>query len=150
MPVSPALSTAAALIGDRWSLLIVAALQDGPMRFGDLSRSVGAIAPNVLSARLRELTARRIVLAEPYQIRPPRMTYDLTPAGRQLRPVLTTMELWAAALDGVHTGVHSGTHTGATIAPWHAACGSTLEVHAWCPSCEVVVDSRNAGDTTFL
>lgn len=135
---SPALRLASAVVGDRWSLLIVAALQDGPLRFGDLALAVGAIAPNILSARLRSLATDQVLVAEPYQLRPPRMIYDLTDAGRQLAPVLGALEVWGGAQgDG-------------SVGPWHDACGSALEVHTWCPSCETITDRSDTGGTVFL
>ena len=136
--ISPALEHATALVGDRWTLLVLAALREGPLRFGDLSRELGAIAPNVLSSRLRDLTMGRLVLAEPYQRRPLRMTYDLTPVGRQLAPALLALEMWGAALGDDIAG------------PWHGACGTPLELRAWCPSCETVADHPGGDDTVFV
>ncbi len=65
------LEEALASVGDRWTLLVVAALLDGPRRFGDLQRALPAIAPNVLSARLRHLEEQGLVVAQPYSKRPP-------------------------------------------------------------------------------
>ena len=141
LPPSPALRHASAVLGDRWSLLIVAALQDGPLRFGDLALAVGAIAPNILSSRLRSLATEQVLVAEPYQLRPPRMIYDLTDAGRQLGPVLGALEVWG--------GAH-GANGETAVGPWHDVCGSALEVHTWCPSCEAITDRSDAGGTVFL
>ena len=47
------LADALASVGDRWTLLIVATLLDGPRRFGELQKELDGIAPNVLSSRLR-------------------------------------------------------------------------------------------------
>ena len=72
MPYSPAMAApttplAAALerVGDRWSLLLIEALLDGPRRFGELSESVAGIAPNILSERLKRLEGERIVRSTP-------------------------------------------------------------------------------------
>src|SRR5215211_681550 len=75
-------------VGDRWSLLLVEALLDGPQRFGSLSDSVPGIAPNILTDRLRRLERERIVVATPYQQRPPRMSYALTADGGDLASAL--------------------------------------------------------------
>ena len=50
-------------VGDRWTLLLVEALLDGPRRFGDLQEHVRGIAPNVLTQRLRRLEGEGLVLA---------------------------------------------------------------------------------------
>ena len=75
------LEEALASVGDRWTLLVVAALLDGPRRFGDLQRALPGIAPNVLSGRLRHLEEQGLVVAQPYSKRPPRYVYELTGAG---------------------------------------------------------------------
>src|SRR5205807_6857565 len=54
-PGRSALADALAAVGDRWTLLLIAALLDGPLRFGELQDEVVGIAPNVLSQRLRQL-----------------------------------------------------------------------------------------------
>lgn len=135
---SEALKRAAELISDRWTLTILASLQQGPMTFGALAEEVGQIAPNVLSARLRGLAESRMVEAEPYQLRPPRMMYQLSESGRQLAPALSALEIWASSLEG-----GSG-------APWHEACGTPLEVRKWCPSCEHPADSETAGPPRYV
>ena len=55
-PASSPLADALARVGDRWTLLTVAALLDGPKRFNELQEELNGIAPNVLSARLKSLT----------------------------------------------------------------------------------------------
>ncbi|HEV3055562.1 MAG TPA: helix-turn-helix domain-containing protein, partial [Solirubrobacteraceae bacterium] len=70
-----ALADALATVGDRWTLLIVAALLDGPRRFGELQAQVEGIAPNVLTQRLRQLERNTLVIARPYSERPPRFEY---------------------------------------------------------------------------
>jgi DNA-binding HxlR family transcriptional regulator len=82
------LADALARVGDRWTLLVVGALMDGPRRFGDLQEDVPGIAPNILTQRLRHLEAEALVVARPYSERPPRMVYELSAAGRELAGVL--------------------------------------------------------------
>src|SRR3954454_16420122 len=99
MPEAPdrsPLAEALDLVGDRWTLLVVAALLDGPRRFGDLQRELGGIAPNVLTHRLRHLEAQRLVLAQPSSQRPPRMVYELTAAGHDLAAALRQLADWGA------------------------------------------------------
>src|SRR5919206_3618936 len=98
-PGSP-LADALAQVGDRWTLLAVAALLDGPRRFNELQEALGGIAPNVLSARLKALTEQTLVVAEPYSERPPRFAYELTEAGRELAGALRLLADWGARTAG--------------------------------------------------
>src|SRR4026208_352871 len=90
------LAAALERVGDRWSLLLIEALLDGPRRFGELSESVTGIAPNILSERLKRLEGERIVRATPYSERPPRFTYALTDEGEELAGVLRLLADWGA------------------------------------------------------
>jgi DNA-binding HxlR family transcriptional regulator len=125
-PDSP-LSAALARVGDRWTLLLVDALMDGPRRFGELERGVGGIAPNTLSHRLRELESEGLVVGRPYQERPRRLAYELTGDGRELAGALRALAHWGAR--------HAGGEP-----PRHAACGTPLELRWWCPACEEPVE----------
>lgn len=125
---SHALDQALQRVGDRWTLLVVDALLDGPARFGDLAGALPGIASNILSARLKHLVGEGLVVARPYSRRPPRMTYELTAAGRDLAGVLRLLAHWAAASQGAD-------------APRHGACGTPLEARWWCPTCAVAVDT---------
>jgi DNA-binding HxlR family transcriptional regulator len=103
MPYDPGMAApqtplAAALerVGDRWSLLLIEALLEGPRRFGELSEAVGGIAPNILADRLRRLERERILRATAYSERPPRFTYALTDEGRELAGVLRLLADWGS------------------------------------------------------
>lgn len=124
-----ALSQALEAIGDRWSLLVTAALLDGPARFGDVQEAVRGIAPNILSQRLRRLEERGLVVAQPYSARPPRYLYELTETGRGLAGALRLLAGWGArhAVDGT------------SDAPRHSACGTPLEARWHCPVCREAV-----------
>lgn len=122
-----ALADALTRIGDRWTLLVVAALLDGPRRFGDLQDEVEGIAPNVLTQRLRQLERNALVVARPYSERPPRFVYELTAAGQELAGALRLIAGWGAR-----------NADGAT-APHHAVCDTPMEAVWWCPTCERVV-----------
>src|SRR3954464_6262371 len=93
--VSP-LADALARVGDRWTLLVVGALLDGPRRFNDLLDDVGGIAPNILTQRLRHLEREALVVARPYSERPPRFVYELTAGGRELAGALRLLADWGA------------------------------------------------------
>ena len=95
-PSRSALADALAAVGDRWTLLLIAALLDGPRRFGELQDEVAGIAPNVLTQRLRQLERNALVVARPYSERPPRFVYELSAAGQELAGVLRLLAGWGA------------------------------------------------------
>jgi DNA-binding HxlR family transcriptional regulator len=137
-PSRAALAAALEAIGDRWSLLIVAALLDGPRRFGELQREVAGIAPNVLSDRLRKLELAGVVIARPYSARPPRFIYELTASGAELSGALALLAGWGAR------------RSPAQERPTHALCGSALEVRWWCPTCDQVVSADDEQEQLHL
>ena len=98
------------VIGEKWSLLVVRDLLAGPRRFGDLRRSLTAITPKWLSARLRALEADGIVRREAASGR--EVWYRLTPKGEALAPVIDALLVWGIdhALDGPRRGeaIHPG------------------------------------------
>jgi len=125
-PAEPrsALADALAAVGDRWTLQVVAALLDGPRRFGELQGEVGGIAPNVLTQRLRQLERNALLIARPYSERPPRFEYELSTAGQELAGVLRLLAGW---------GARQGEEP---VAPRHSVCGTPMEARWWCPTCE--------------
>jgi DNA-binding HxlR family transcriptional regulator len=126
------LATALDLLGDRWSLQVIASMLEGPKRFGQLSAALDGIAPNVLTARLRQLERDGLVVATPYSRRPVRLAYTLTDAGRELDDAISLLAAWAARQSGENQG------------PVHQACGSGLETRLYCPTCDQVVDETVA------
>jgi DNA-binding HxlR family transcriptional regulator len=136
-PPSP-LADALARVGDRWTLLVVGALMDGPRRFGDLQEAVPGIAPNILSQRLRHLEREALVVARPYSERPPRMVYELSAAGRELAGALRLLADWGAR------------NSEAAEPARHGACGTPLEVRWYCPTCERTVDEDEADELEYL
>lgn len=136
-PVAP-LTAALDRIGDRWSLLVIDSLLEGPRRFGELGERVGGIAPNILTKRLRQLEADGVILATPYSDRPVRMSYELTASGRDLAGALSMLGTW---------GVR---HTTSGPDRLHATCGSALEARLWCPTCDRVVDDPEADENIHL
>jgi DNA-binding HxlR family transcriptional regulator len=129
MPEQPPRSLDAALemVGDRWTMLVIDALQGGPARFNDLAESLPGIAPNTLSARLRKLEEDGIVVARLYSERPPRSSYELTAPGSELAGALRLLSAWGAR--------HS--HGEAVR---HEACGTPMEARWFCPTCDRTVD----------
>lgn len=125
-------------VGDRWSLLLVEALLDGPRRFNELQEGVAGIAPNILTDRLRRLEREGVVLARPYTDRPPRMEYALTAAGRDLAGVLRLLADWGARRSPDADPVR------------HELCGTPLEARWYCPTCTVLVDDAAAAEARIV
>ncbi|MDX2912747.1 MULTISPECIES: winged helix-turn-helix transcriptional regulator [Streptomyces] len=87
-----------ALLGKRWTGLIVAVLMPHPAHFVDLRRAIPGISERMLSDRLTELGAAGLVLREVDDGPPLRVVYRLTEAGTALEPALRELKDWA----GVH------------------------------------------------
>jgi DNA-binding HxlR family transcriptional regulator len=133
-----ALSEALERVGDRWTLLIVEALLDGPRRFNDLAEDVTGIAPNTLTQRLRHLERSGLAVSRPYSSRPPRFVYELTDAGAELAGALRLLADWGAR------------HAEGAESLRHATCGTVLEARWWCPACEAPVDEDQADDAQLV
>lgn len=83
------------LIGERWTILILRdLLLHGPRRYQDFHDSLAGVAPNTLSARLKDMEANGLIVRRPYSERPPRLEYHLTEKGRSLGPVLKAVRDW--------------------------------------------------------
>jgi DNA-binding HxlR family transcriptional regulator len=131
------LADALARVGDRWTLLVIAALLEGPKRFNELQDELEGIAPNVLSSRLKSLTEQALVVTQQYSDRPPRFAYELSAGGRELAGALRLLADWGARSGGAE--------------PYrHDVCGSALEARWWCPSCGVVVDDPDDEDLLYV
>ena len=132
------LEDAVARVGDRWTLLIVDALLDGPRRFNELADVVVGIAPNILTQRLRKLERDALVLARPYSDRPPRFMYELTERGRELAGALRLLAQWGAR----------GADDGEPLR--HAVCGTPVTARWYCDSCGRAVDEGETADLHFV
>lgn len=73
-----------ALIGDKWTVVVIGALGDGKKRFNELKREIEGISQKTLSIKLRALERDGIVLRTLYPVIPPRVEYELTALGEQL------------------------------------------------------------------
>ena len=143
----PDLDAAAGRIGDRWALLLVAALLGGPRRFGELQAELAGVAPNVLAKRLRALEADGLVVATPYSTRPLRVAYGLTAAGSALADALRLLAQWGAD----HPGRRGAGTTSPSSEPLHhAACGTAVEARWWCPTCEELVEADGVSDVRWV
>ncbi len=84
-------------IGDKWSMLVITILgkQPNPMRFNELSGSIGDISQKMLTVTLRQLEADGLVSRHHYPEIPPRVEYALTDLGHSLLPHLDGLHDWA-------------------------------------------------------
>ena len=92
-PVSEVL----ALVGDKWTVLIVNTLGGGPRRFNELKRMVGNISQRMLTLTLRGLEREGLVTRTMVPTIPPRVDYELTPLGRSLLEPVSALATWAIA-----------------------------------------------------
>ncbi len=132
-----ALAEALDRVGDRWTLLVIAVLLDGPRRFGEIQGELPGIAPNVLTGRLRQLERDALVVARAYSDRPPRFVYELTTSGHELAGVLRLLAGWGARTSGHENEIR------------HSVCGTPLEARWWCPTCEEPVTEGGGEELHF-
>lgn len=93
--VSCPVETTLAVMAGRWKVLIIHQLVDGPKRFNQLQRELGAITHRTLTQQLREMEEDGLVIRTDYSEIPPRVDYTLSPRGMTLEPILIAMEEWA-------------------------------------------------------
>ena len=84
-------------IGDRWTILVIGVLSDGPARHGDLARRVAGISPKMLSQTLKGLERDGLLTRTVQPTSPPHAIYELTERGASLGPLLLAVENWARA-----------------------------------------------------
>ncbi|MDF3855144.1 winged helix-turn-helix transcriptional regulator [Paracoccus sp. P2] len=84
-------------IGDKWSLLIVSVLAEGPRRFSELRREIPSISQRMLTLTLRGLERDGLVSRTVTPSIPPRVDYELTELGRSLRKPVCALAEWAMA-----------------------------------------------------
>lgn len=87
-------------IGDKWSLLVIGLLQEGPSRFTTLRQTVPGISQRMLTLTLRHLERDGLVSRTAYAEVPPRVEYALTPTGRGLLPHVVELAKWALDNEG--------------------------------------------------
>lgn len=83
------------LLDGPWATLIVRELLTGPHRFNEILTALPGISAHTLTSRLRKFESHGLVTRTAYAEIPPRVVYELTPLGTQLRPVLDAMNSWA-------------------------------------------------------
>src|ERR1700737_4935300 len=92
-----ALSSILARVGDKWTVLIVVLLGDGPKRFNEIKRMVGGISQRMLTFTLRGLERDGLVTRTVFPTTPQRVDYELTKRGSGLWEAVEPLGLWARA-----------------------------------------------------
>lgn len=90
-----AVSGVLARVGDKWSVLIIVLLGDGPRRFSEIKRMVGGISQRMLTLTLRGLERDGLLTRTIFPTIPPRVDYELTKLGRTLRAAVEPLGSWA-------------------------------------------------------
>jgi DNA-binding HxlR family transcriptional regulator len=85
---------AANTIGGQWGLVICSWLMNGKLRFGELKKLLPSITERMLALQLRKLEIKKIVKRTVYAEVPPRVEYELTPIGYELKPIIKELEKW--------------------------------------------------------
>lgn len=129
-PRACTIAASLAVIGEKWSLLVIRELSLGVHRFDAIQRNTGA-PRDILTSRLRRLESEGVVEKRLYQPHPPRYEYRLTEAGDELRPILLSIAEWGARW------TEETTH-----ATWLHECGAELDLKHTCAAC--------GGDVTGL
>jgi DNA-binding HxlR family transcriptional regulator len=84
-------------ISDRWSMLVILALEDGTLRFSELRRRVEGVTQKMLTQTLRALERDGLVEREAIATVPVTVRYTLTPLGHSLGEAAATIRMWACA-----------------------------------------------------
>ncbi len=83
------------LVGDKWTLYIIATLRNGPVRFNELRRQIDGISQRMLTINLRGLERDGLVKRTLFPTIPPRVDYELTEVGRTLLAPVMALVMWA-------------------------------------------------------
>jgi DNA-binding HxlR family transcriptional regulator len=123
-----------AVIGDRWTLMILRDLFLGVRRFEDFERRLG-ISRSIIADRLKTLVDEGALRREAYQDRPVRHEYRLTDKGLALHPVIMAIVRWG--------DVHYAAAAGPPLIHRHKACGCDFHVVQTCSECGEPVGARD-------
>jgi DNA-binding HxlR family transcriptional regulator len=90
-----AISEVLSRVGDKWTVLVVSTLGDGPKRFNELRKALGSISQRMLTLTLRGLERDGLVTRTVFPTIPPRVDYELTDLGRSLLRPVNGLSDWA-------------------------------------------------------
>jgi DNA-binding HxlR family transcriptional regulator len=111
-----AVSEVLSRVGDKWTILVVGELGNGPRRFNEIRRALGSISQRMLTLTLRGLERDGLVTRTAYPTIPPKVEYELTKLGRSLIEPVSGIGLWArqnrAAIQQARDKFDAGTPAG--------------------------------------
>ncbi|MFI6320514.1 winged helix-turn-helix transcriptional regulator [Nonomuraea sp. NPDC050556] len=81
-------------VADKWSLLVIALLDQRTLRFSELRRTIDGVSQRMLTRTLRQLERDGLVARTVYPTVPPRVDYELTPLGRSLHATIKALVTW--------------------------------------------------------
>ena len=91
------------VLGDRWTLLVVRDLMRGKRRYAEFVESKEGIPTNILADRLKRLQTDGVIRSRRYSEHPPRVEYELTAKGEDLRPIMRALVDWGVKHAGGRT-----------------------------------------------
>jgi DNA-binding HxlR family transcriptional regulator len=110
-----------ARVGDKWTILLLMALGDRRMRFGELNRAINGISQRMLTVTLRNLEHDGILIRTVYPTIPPRVEYELSNRGRSLKLALAPIGKWVMAnqtdIEEARERVREQIQSGRAVAP---------------------------------
>jgi DNA-binding HxlR family transcriptional regulator len=127
------LARTVSVIGDRWTLLILRDCFLRVRRFEEFQARLGVTRP-ILASRLRKLVKSFVLAKVPYQERPMRYEYRLTPKGLDLYPIVLSIVHWG--------DVHMSGRKGRPLLHRHLACGKDFDPVMVCSECGEPLDPR--------
>lgn len=103
-PICRTISTLLSRIGDKWTVLVVQTLGEGPKRFNELRREIPSVSQRMLTLTLRNLERDGLVSRTVTPSIPPRVDYELTDLGQSLQKPICGLATWATQhVDQIHT-----------------------------------------------
>jgi DNA-binding HxlR family transcriptional regulator len=84
-----------ARVGDKWTVLVIAVLRNGPCRFNELKRSIDGISQQMLTRTLKMLERDGMVIRTAFATRPPQVQYELSELGKSLSVPVLALGKWA-------------------------------------------------------
>ncbi|PXX61589.1 HxlR family transcriptional regulator [Nocardia tenerifensis] len=131
-PADDSVTRVVELLGDRWTILVIAEAFFGVRRFSDFARNIGITSRNLLTSRLRMLIDAGIFARTDEG--GGRVDYHLTAAGRELYPIIIAMMAWGDR--------HLTEPGGPPIVLEHRACGHPITPLMVCDHCRAELDPR--------
>ena len=111
-----------ARVGDKWSILIIMLLANGPSRFSEIKRAVNGISQRMLTLCLRGLERDGLIKRTVFAVMPPHVEYELTPLGASLTEPVIALGTWAsehiADIDAARTAFDAREDNQGGPTPW--------------------------------